>query len=98
WATGNGLAASGARFVFEDRERNLWIGTNGGGLQRFRPRLFNSIGGDQGLPERAVHSVWPLADGGVLVGTYGGGVVRAREGKVESAGLPGRDRGVVYVQ
>jgi PAS domain S-box-containing protein len=94
----NGLSGKFTRFVFEDSEGDLWIGTNGGGLQRFRPRRFKSIGLSEGLPEPIVRSVCPAA-GSLLIGSYGGGVVRARNGAFETIPLPGWKNGpTVYVQ
>ena len=95
WGVDDGLAANGTRFVFQDTQQNLWIGTGGGGLQRFKRRRFSSIGSQQGLPERAVHSVWPLPAGGVLIGMYGAGPFRYRDGKIEK--MPGWT-GTGYVQ
>ncbi|HSZ57676.1 MAG TPA: two-component regulator propeller domain-containing protein [Tepidisphaeraceae bacterium] len=97
WNISNGLAASSSRFVFEDREGDLWVGTNGGGLQRFKPRRFQSIGLEEGLPERVVHSICPTPHGSLLIGTYGGGAVRYRDGKFEAIPLPGAIRIPAYV-
>ena len=43
WTTTNALSAVGARFVFEDRESNLWIGTSGGGLARFKRKALSNV-------------------------------------------------------
>ncbi len=59
WTSTNGLASSNARFVFEDREKTLWVGTSGGGLSRFSERRFQGHGSENGLPEPVVDSVWP---------------------------------------
>src|SRR5262249_43695467 len=67
WPTANGLSYNGTRFVFEDRERNLWIGTSGGGLSRFTPRRFQAYGVESGLAERNVTSVSPDTTGGIWV-------------------------------
>ena len=48
WTTTNGLGNLGCRFVFEDRESNLWVGTSGGGLTRFKPRRFQECAGEVG--------------------------------------------------
>ena len=61
WTTANGLSHNSTRFVFEDREKNLWVGTSGGGLMRFKPRRFQVFGPENGLPGGIVKSVWPDA-------------------------------------
>lgn len=92
WNTSNGLSYNGTRFVFEDREQNLWVGTSGGGLQRFKPRRFRSYGDESGLTERNVTSVSPDSDGGVWIATYGKGVFRWSAGAVKSVDpSPGRN-------
>ncbi len=80
WSTRNGLPHNGVRFVFEDRERNIWVGTSGGGLSRFRAARARTFGHKEGLSDRNVKSVWPQQDGGVLVATYGGGAYRLEGG------------------
>lgn len=76
WNQANGLAYKDVRFVFEDREKNLWIGTSGGGLQRFRPRRFQAYGYTEGGGARLVYSVSGGPDGSVWAGTFGQGLFR----------------------
>lgn len=76
WNQTNGLAYKDVRFVFEDREKNLWIGTSGGGLQRFRPRRFEAFNETQGGAARLVYSVAAGPDGNVWATTFGQGLYR----------------------
>jgi len=70
------------RSVFEDPEGNLWIGSNGGGLLRFRRRQFQMVDEAAGLPDQVVNAVSPTAEGGLLVGLQGGGMVRLQDGQI----------------
>jgi len=97
WTTTNGLGALGTRFVFEDREGDLWVGTNGGGLARFKPRRFQSFGVESGLTERVVDSLWPGRDGGEWIGTRGKGLFHLHDGRATSVPLPDA-RAVVLAQ
>ena len=97
WSAGHGLAYDGVRFVFEDRERNLWVGTSGGGLTRFKARRVRSYGVEHGIEERVVNSVAVDGDA-VLVGTYGKGLFRFEGGRAEPVTLPGERGNAVYVQ
>jgi PAS domain S-box-containing protein len=72
----SGLSYNSVRFVFEDRESNLWVGTSGGGLLRFKRRTFSTWGTAQGLSERVVKSVSEDRQGQIVVGTYGAGATR----------------------
>jgi PAS domain S-box-containing protein len=76
------------RFVFEDREQNLWVGTSGGGLARFKRRYLTNWGLEQGLPERVVKSVAADSRGTVYFGTWGKGVVRIAETTIVPVMLP----------
>jgi len=76
FTTGSGLSYHQARFVFEDREGNRWIGTSGGGLIRFKRRNFKTWGLAEGLPERVVKSVTTDIQGRIVIGTHGRGVAR----------------------
>src|SRR5438477_588168 len=46
-ATTNGLPSDGVRFVFDDREQDLWIGICGGGLTCFKQRSWRRLCGEQ---------------------------------------------------
>jgi signal transduction histidine kinase/ligand-binding sensor domain-containing protein/DNA-binding response OmpR family regulator len=78
----SGLACDAVRCIFEDREHNIWVGTDGGGLQRFRMRIFRNWGTEQGLPQRILKSVTLDAAGSIVVGTHGQGIARLSDGKV----------------
>ena len=98
WNEQNGISYHGTRFVFEDREQNLWVGTSGGGLQRFKERRFRGFGPESGLTERVVKSVAPAADGGVWIGTYGAGLFRWTQGGITNVIVSDSTNEHLYVQ
>ncbi len=94
----NGLTYDSLRFTFEDREKNLWVGTSGGGLMRLKPRTVVNFGPEQGLPERNVKAVVEEAPGRMLVGTYGKGVQRLEEGRFSPVLQPDGNPRSVFTQ
>ena len=86
--TDRGLTYNSLRFCFEDKEQNLWVGSSGGGLMRFKRRAIFSYGLESGLPERVVKAVAEEAPGQVLIGTWGRGVVRLKEGRASLLANP----------
>jgi ligand-binding sensor domain-containing protein len=85
----SGLAHNAVRCVFEDREGNLWVGTDGGGLQRLRPRVFRNWGIEQGMPDQEVSSVAADAQGRLFTGTLAHGVQCLRADTVRAFPRPG---------
>lgn len=69
--TVHGLPDSRVRWVLEDRDGGIWLGTNGGlvGLQSLP---FGGIGTLQGLTNDYVRGVLQTADGGVWIATARG--------------------------
>ena len=98
WTEQNGLSYHGTRFVFEDQEHNMWIGSSGGGLQRFKPRRFQSFGPANGLSERVAKSVCPAPGGGVWVVTYGSGLFRLTDAGITNVPLAGWTNQHLYGQ
>jgi signal transduction histidine kinase/streptogramin lyase len=68
--------------ITEDREGDIWVSTDGGGIDRLRPRLFRLYDKKSGLPEDASNAASVDQWGDVWLANRGGGVVRVRGGAV----------------
>ena len=70
----NAKGLSSVRFsaLFEDAEGNLWIGTEDGGLTRYRNGTFVTYSTQQGLPSNRIWAFWDNGDGGILICTSSG--------------------------
>jgi signal transduction histidine kinase/ligand-binding sensor domain-containing protein len=79
----NGLSHDWVLDLCEDRERNLWVGTGGGGLDVLRRRKVEMVKAPDDWQGRAILSVTPSAEGGLWVGTEGAGLYRLQEGEVK---------------
>ena len=77
-STGLELAVAGmsVRYFYSDRDGDLWIGTNGDGLFRFKDRAVRMFRTDDGLPNNVVMTVLATRDGGLWAGTNCGGLSR----------------------
>src|SRR5581483_197894 len=64
-----------------DREGTLWIGTNGGGLTRYRNSSFHTYNTRNGLSNDTITSLYEDAAGALWIGTDGGGLDRFQNGK-----------------
>lgn len=73
WSSENGLPSSVVNFAFEDREENVWAGTDIGGLARFRGHLVRNLGRREGLPSQCVFSMSETGgEGDLWIGTLRG--------------------------
>jgi signal transduction histidine kinase len=63
-----------ARTVTADRDGNLWVGTNGAGLVRFKNRRVRTFSKADGLPNDVVTTVLATADGKLWAGNNCGGL------------------------
>jgi len=71
-----GLAHDLVSSISEDREGNLWIGSDAGGLGMLRQRALFMINPPDQWQDRPIWSVSPSLGGGLWVGTEGAGVYR----------------------
>jgi ligand-binding sensor domain-containing protein len=71
--TSEGLVTNDTGAVYEDREGNLWFGTNGGGLHRLRERMWKVHSTKNGLASDDAVSIFQDRDSRIWVGTFKGG-------------------------
>ena len=74
-----GLSGDSVRALYEDREGNIWVGTEEG-LDRFRELAVTTVSTRQGLPDDYTVSVLPAREGSVWFGSEGG-VTRWKDGR-----------------
>ena len=77
-ATGMELVVPGmnVRCLYGDRDGDLWIGTNGDGLYRFKDRPVRIFTTADGLPNNAIMTVLASRDGMLWTGANCGGLSR----------------------
>ena len=81
YGVSDGLSGNGVPSIFEDREGNIWVATDGG-LDMFRDTALISYTTRQGVSERGFHSVMALRNGAVWIGTDEAlNILRKQDGK-----------------
>lgn len=73
------------RCLFEDRELNLWVGRENGGLLRIKPRKVRVYSTHDGLPGERITSLCPDGEGGFWVGCHAAGIGHWRSGEFTTA-------------
>jgi PAS domain S-box-containing protein len=79
----NGLTSDSLRLTFEDRDGNVWLGSSGGGLMRFRDRRFTAFADGEGLSVPAINQLRFDRAGRLVVATQGGGISTLRGARFE---------------
>ena len=64
------------RSIYNDRDGNLWVGTNGDGLHRFKDRAVRMFTTEDGLPNNLLMTVIAAHDGSIWTGANCGGISR----------------------
>jgi PAS domain S-box-containing protein len=92
YGVSDGLSGNGVASLFEDREGNIWVATDGG-LDIFRDTALISYTSRQGVSDRDFHSVMALRNGAVWIGTGDAlNILRKQDGKtaILDRKLPGQ--------
>jgi ligand-binding sensor domain-containing protein/signal transduction histidine kinase len=92
WSSRDGLADDSICSLFLDREKNLWIGSQTGGLGRWRKAAFAPYSEGEGLPATTAANVFADSHGDIWLGTWGAGLFRVHNGKQTDATPPGMPR------
>lgn len=70
----NGLAQNWVRFLYQDREGNLWVGVGNAGLAAIRPTALSVLNSPDRWQGYSVHCVAAGEHGSLWIGTDGGGL------------------------
>ena len=81
FTTTQGLSSNVILALTEDRDGNLWIGTQGGGVCKFSGELIVSFTRTEGLPDQGVYRVTEDRRGRIYASALNGGLVEIVEGR-----------------
>lgn len=82
------MADDFVRTMYEDSEHNMWIGTRGSGLIRFRTTTLKPYGMSEQLDGNCASTAIGDGEGGVWLGTWRSGLFHWTKGRMERRQLP----------
>lgn len=80
-----------------DEENNIWLASDGQGIFRYSICPFTYYNETNGLPHPVVMAIAKASSGLVYAGTYGGGLVKFDDGKIENYSLPSKSVGAQQI-
>lgn len=78
---GEGLTNNVIIAIKPDHEGNIWLGSDGGGISRIRPRSLVAHADRESLPQPMINAIIELGPDQLLVGTHGGGALPFSNGE-----------------
>ncbi len=78
------IGAASILALFEDREHDLWVGTDTAGLQILRPQKFHAIASLSGYP---ITAITQTSDGSAWLGSKGEGLFRNEHGNTSELSI-----------
>ena len=81
YLTNKGPANNYVYSMFRDREGNVWVGTNEGGLNKFTGHAVKTYRKADGLADDFIPDVYQDRAGDIWAGTFSGGVSRLHNGR-----------------
>lgn len=72
--TQSGLSSNSVRSIYVDKEKNLWIGTNNGGLNKLKIKLFSAYSKEDGMLDDGATAIVESKDGTIYIANNCGGV------------------------
>ena len=79
YGVAEGLPNQKVMYLYEDKNRTLWGGTDGGGLFRVKNGKIETYSTEQGMTSGFVCSIYEEREGGLWIGTLNGGLHRLRD-------------------
>ncbi|HTV04064.1 MAG TPA: two-component regulator propeller domain-containing protein [Acidobacteriaceae bacterium] len=80
--------------LMEDREGNIWVGTEGNGLYQLQEQIINVYSKTQGLIDQNIYPIYQDQSGAIWLGAWSTGLSCFRDGHftnyTTADGLPGR--------
>jgi len=70
----------GVRSIIEDREGNIWIGSDASGLHRLKEAQLISYASEDGLPDESIVPITEDSEGGMWIGSLNSGLFRFHGG------------------
>ena len=87
FTTGNGLSNDVVLSLCEDRDGNLWIGSDGGGLDSYHAGTFTAYTTTAGLSGDIVRTIFEDREGMIWLGTAGAGLNRLKDDPINNYGF-----------
>lgn len=94
WQIDRTMDKAWIKAVFEDQEKNLWIGTDGRGLQQMREGKIRTFSRDEGLPYDYIVSLYEDNRGHLWVGSTRG-LIRFNQGALKPTAMSIRYTGSI---